>query len=239
MNPITALTLLQREGMRTILLLLLSCGLLSAAQTEWFVNFDDSGLEGWHVPLPKDWEIANDGGNNDGGNKVLRLREPGPIGAPRRPVKFALFQPGCVSDFQAEVKVRRTGKSLLVTFGFQDRAHFYYTHLSVDSGDHHVHNGIFKVDGGERVRVAGTGSAPALPTDGWHTVRVVRSVESGEISVFIDKDKTPRFQLVDKSFTYGWVGIGSFDETGDFDDFRLRGTPSDKCQADRISPLDP
>jgi len=238
-NPITALTLLQREGMRTILLLLLSCGLLSAAQTDWFVNFDDSGLEGWHVPLPKDWELANDGGNNEGGNKVLRLREPGPIGAPRRPVKFALFQPGCVSDFQAEVKVRRTGKSLLVAFGFQDRAHFYYTHLSVDSGDHHVHNGIFKVDGGERVRVAGTGSAPALPTDGWHTVRVVRSVESGDISVFIDKDKTPRFQLVDKSFTYGWVGIGSFDETGDFDDFRLRGTPSDKCQADRISPLDP
>ena len=206
MSPITAQTLVQREGMRTILLLLLSCGLLSAAQTEWFVNFDDSGLEGWHVPLPKDWEIAN-----DGGNKVLRLREPGPIGAPRRPVKFALFQPGCVSDFEAEVKVRRTGKSLLVTFGFQDRAHFYYTHLSVDSGDHHVHNGIFKVDGGERVRVAGTGSAPALPTDGWHTVRVVRSVESGDISVFIDKDKTPRFQLVDKSFTYGWVGIGSFD----------------------------
>ena len=234
MNPIMALTLLQREGMRTALLLLLSCGLLSAGQGQWFINFDDSGLEGWHVPLPKDWEIAN-----DGANKVLRLREPMPIGEPRRPVKFALFQPGCVSDFEAEVKMRRAGKSLIVAFGFQDRAHFYYAHVSSDSGDHQVHNGIFKVDGGERVRVAGKGSAPALPTDGWHTVRVVRSPESGDISVFVDKDKTARFQLVDKSFVYGWVGLGSFDETGDFDDFRLRGTPSDKCQADRISPLDP
>jgi hypothetical protein len=219
--------------MRIAILLLAACSLLGAPGAEWFANFDKTGLEGWHLPLRDKWEIAD-----AGGNKFLRMTEPGPIGNPRRPQQFALWQPGCVSDFELNVKVRRRQKSVLVAFGFQDRLHFYYVHLSVDSGDHAVHNGLFKVDGGERVRIAGTGSAPALPTTDWHNVRLVRDATTGAMDVFMDGEKEPRFHLIDKSFRYGWVGVGSFDETGDFDDFRLRGTQSVKCQAGRISPLD-
>jgi hypothetical protein len=226
--------LLQRTEMRIAVLLLAASSLLGAADTQWFVNFDKSGVEGWHLPLPAKWEIAD-----DGGNKFLRMLEPGPIGNPRRPQQFALWQAGCVGNFELNVKVRRRQKSVLLAFGFQDRLHFYYAHLSVDPGDHAVHNGFFKVDGGERVRIAGTGSAPALPTADWHNVRLVRDVASGAMDVFIDGQKEPRFHFIDKSFNFGWVGVGSFDETGDFDDFRLRGTPSGKCQAVRISPLDP
>ncbi len=219
--------------MRIVILLVAACSVLGAAGAEWFVNFDKSGLEGWHVPLRDKWQIAE-----EGGNKFLRMIEPGAIGNPRRPQQFALWQAGCVSDFELNVKVRRRQKSVLIAFGFQDRLHFYYAHLSVDSGEHAVHNGLFKVDGGERVRIAGTGSAPALPTPDWHNVRLVRHVASGAMDVFIDGDARPRFHLVDKAFNYGWVGIGSIDETGDFDDFRLRGAPSGECQAGRISPLD-
>ncbi len=220
--------------MRVVILLLTICSLLGAADANWFVNFDKTGFDGWHLPLRDKWEIAL-----EDGNKFLRMTAPGPIGNPRRPQQFALWQAGCVTDFELNVKVRRRQKSVLVAFGFQDRLHFYYAHLSVDGGDHAVHNGFFKVDGGERVRIAGTGSAPALPTADWHDVRLTRNVGSGAMDVFLDGETEPRFHFVDKSFRYGWAGIGSFDETGDFDDFRLHGKPSSECRSDRISPLDP
>ena len=219
--------------MRTVVFVLVCAGLLSARDADSSIDFEKEGLKGWHVPLPGHWELAVEDGNH-----FLRLAKAGPVGDPRRPVKFALWVPGCVSDFELEVKMRRAGKSLLVVFGFQDRLHFYYAHLSRDDGDHPVHNGVMKVHGGERQRIGGSGTRPALPTRDWHKVKVARNVQPGTIDVYIDGQDQARFSLRDKSFRYGWVGIGSFDETGDFDDFRLRGTPSGKCDPDLISPLD-
>jgi len=224
--------------------LLLLCGLClplpAGAEARWFVDFEQTGpdldqtaMAGWHLPLPQDWEIAT-----DGANRVLRLAKSGPIGNPRRPVKFALWKAGCVSDFVSEVKMRRNDGSLLMAFGFQDRAHFYYAHVSRDDGDTRVHNGLFKVSGGERYRIGGAGSAPVLPTTRWHTVKVVRKAESGSIEVFVDGETEARFAVTDTSFQYGWVGLGSFDETGDFDDFRLTGTSSHHCEPAKLDPLD-
>ena len=56
--------------------------------------------------------------------------------------------------------------------------------------------------------------------------------------MFVNGESTARFSVIDKDFAYGWVGIGSFDETGDFDDFKLSGAVSDECDPGRISPLD-
>ena len=221
------------DSMRVIIAVLLLCVPLFGGDANWSVDFEKDDLSQWHLPIPSHWERAEEGGNG-----FLRLATEGPVGDPRRPVKFALWKPGCVSDFELEVKVRRAGKSLLVAFGFQDRLHYYYAHISSDHGNHRVHNGLMKVNGGERYRIAGAGTAPALPTSGWHHIRVVRKVGPGTIEVFVDGGAEPRFSLVDKDFRYGWVGLGSFNETGDFDDFKLSGVASDECRPERISPLD-
>jgi hypothetical protein len=216
---------------RILLALVVAASALSAA--EWTASFDE-GTEGWILPLPKDWALID-----SGGGKALRLAKDGPIGSPRRPVKFALYEPACVADFELEVKVRRREKSLIVVFGYQDRSHFYYAHISSDDGSHSVHNGLFKVYGGSRYRFAGFGSAPALPDTDWHRIRIVRAVAAGTIAVFVDDDSEPRFEAIDPSFRFGRVGLGSFNETGDFDDFRLRGETSEACPSDDLSPLDP
>ncbi len=214
--------------------------MLAAAQAHWFVDFDSGGLEGWHLPIPEHWQLAD-----SGGNRMLRLVQGGPIGeAPRRPVKFALFKPGCVTDFELQVKLRRDAiqeseADLLVAFGYQDRLHFYYAHLSSDNGDIGHHNGIFKVDGGDRTRIAGKGSKPALPDQQWRRIKIVRTTDSGRMEVFVDGEAEPRFHATDGSFRYGLVGIGSFNDSGSFDDFRLSGNRSDECRLDRLSPLDP
>ena len=65
-------------------------------------------------------------------------------------------------------------------------------------------------------------------TDNWHNVRVVRFVEDGLIQVYFDDMKTPVMTAVDKTFTWGRVGVGSFDDTGNWDDVKVRGIKVEK-----------
>ena len=43
------------------------------------------------------------------------------------------------------------------------------------------------------------------------------------IQIFFDDMKTPVMEATDKTFTWGRVGVGSFDDTGNWDDIVLRG----------------
>jgi hypothetical protein len=109
-----------------------------------------------------------------------------------------------------------------VVFNYVDALHFYYTHLSGDRGtEQAVHNGIFIVNGEPRRRIAGLEAPPALPDGAWHRVRVARDVSASSIEVFVDGQSRPLFSVTDPTFVCGQVGIGSFDETGDFDDVKL------------------
>ncbi|MBI1354008.1 MAG: hypothetical protein GC160_06655 [Acidobacteria bacterium] len=222
--------------MRSAILLLLA-GLVVppiVRGAEAQADFETGDLSQWLVPLPRDWKLVS-----EDGNRFLRLEKPGPVGNPRRPTKFALWKADCVGDFKLTVRVRRIDKSLLVAFGYQNRSRFYYAHISSDDGNHSVHNGLFKVHGGSRFRIAGVGSAPALPDQDWHTIRIERTLADDRIAVFVDDDKEPRFEAIDGSFRFGRVGLGSFDETGDFDDFHLEGESVEGCPASDYSPLDP
>ncbi len=215
-------------------LLLAALAASAAPAAEWTASFDDGRMDDWLLPLPAHWKLVP---NGDG--QALSLETPMPIGAPRRPVKFAVFQPACVSDFELEVDLRRREKSLIVVFGYQDRLHFYYAHLSVDDGGHSVHNGLFKVYGGSRYRIGGFDSAPALPSEDWHTARIVREVATSRIAVYMDGEAEPRFEAVDPGLRFGRIGLGSFDETGAFDNLKLTGEPSEACSPQAESPLDP
>jgi hypothetical protein len=180
-----------------------------------------AGLHAWQMPFPEDWELQQEGGLSY--LHMKRSREPG---TPRRPVQFALLKNVDAGSFTLDVMVRRAQGSMIVVFGYVDTLHFYYVHLSKDSGvQEPVHNGIFLVDGAPRRRIAGVEAMPALPDRAWHHVKIVRDVRSGSIDVFVDKEKTPRFSVVDPTFTHGQVGLGSFDETGDFARFRLQVRP--------------
>ncbi len=218
--------MIQLEFMlRNVLLLVALCSLLRAERAKVSVDFEDRDLTRWMLPKPADWEIGA-----EAGTRFLRLKTAGEIGAPRRPIQFALRKDLCVGDFDLRVKVRRAGKSMAIAFGYQDTLHFYYAHISADNGDVAVHNGLFKVDGGERFRIAGKGSAPVLPDAAWHEIRLVRRVADGTMELYVDPDTEPRFRHVDTSFRYGRVGLGSFNETGDYDDFRLEGETSSACR---------
>lgn len=190
-----------------------------AARSLHFADgFEKSQLDAWQLPYAEDWEILAESGDHY--LHMKRNREPL---VPRRPMQFALIKGLKVGSFDFRTRVRREGKSMIVVFNYVDSLHFYYTHLSADSGKQQpVHNGIFLVNNAPRVRIAGLDAQPALPDASWHQIRVLRDASSGRVEVWSDVSSQPLFTMVDRTFECGQVGIGSFDETGDFDDVDLR-----------------
>lgn len=183
-------------------------------------NFSPKELNEWIFPHAEDWVSKTEDGQTY--MHMLRPRDPG---VPRRPLQFARLKNVNVGSFDLSVKVRREGRSMLIVFNYVDTMHFYYTHVSRDRGTFQpVHNGIFLVDGGPRRRIAGTEAQPALPDAKWHTIRVVRNVKTGLIQVYSDVQEKPLFSVVDHHFTCGQIGLGSFDETGDFADLKIKSS---------------
>jgi hypothetical protein len=180
-------------------------------------NFSSGTLSQWQLPYSQDWAVGKQGSVHY--LHMLRSREPL---VPRRPMQFALLKGVNVGSFDFQTRVRRYGSSVMIVFNYVDSLHFYYTHLSVDPGAKQpVHNGIFIVNGGPRYRIAGLTAAPVLPDKKWHTIRIQRNIKTGSIKVFVDGESTPRFSVIDHTFNCGQIGLGSFDETGDFTDVHL------------------
>jgi hypothetical protein len=183
-------------------------------------NFSPKELSEWIFPHAEDWVSKTEDGQTY--LHMLRPRDPG---VPRRPLQFARLKNVNVGSFDLSVKVRREGRSMIIVFNYVDTLHFYYTHVSHDRGTFQpVHNGIFLVDGAPRRRIAGLQAQPALPDTKWHTIRVVRNVKTGLIQVYSDVQKEPLFSVVDHHFTCGQIGLGSFDEMGDFKDLTIHSS---------------
>jgi hypothetical protein len=183
----------------------------------------------WRVPIAEDWKVAT-----VDGLQTLELLVPRPSLQPRRPTQFALAQtPDFVKvTIDAEVKkepeaLRGRRTSLILVYAWRDEAHFNYAHLSVDTGEQvPVHNGIFHVYGGERVRISATGGPAALTSEDWHKVRLVHDGATGRVAVWVNGQALPELQAVDLSLRAGKVGLGSFFDLGSFRNVKIDGVPS-------------
>jgi hypothetical protein len=139
-----------------------------------------------------------------------------------------------VGDFVLEAKVQSTGKDgphrdMCLFFGYQDPAHFYYVHIAKRTDDHA--NQVFIVNKADRKKIS-TKTTKGTPWDDkWHRVKVVRTVADGNIAVFFDDMKDPIMTATDKTFTWGQVGLGSFDDSGNWADVKLYGVKVEKPKA--------
>jgi hypothetical protein len=173
----------------------------------------------WTVPVASDWKI-----DRADGIEVLRLAEHrGPLPGPRRPIQFALRDFAEYGNLTFEADVKPLGGSLLIVFAYRDEAHFDYAHLSVDPGTKQpVHNGIFHVYGGERVRISSEQGPAAFSSSGrWYHVGLVHDAVNGTVSVTVDGSAVPALEAVDRSLGPGKAGFGSFDETGEFRNVKI------------------
>lgn len=195
-------------------LLTICCGALVCAGTANSLHV--FGQE-WTVEQPSDWSV---------GNGVLRLLEKAepPAGQPRRPTKIALLNSKPYRKVTVEAEVKRNGRSVIIVYGWQDPSHYNYAHISSDDAvKQNVHNGMFHIFGGERVRMSPLDGPASLDTTDWTPVKLVFDGETGRCYVEVNGKRNPSLEAVDMSLRWGQVGLGSFNETGDFRNVKVTG----------------
>jgi hypothetical protein len=188
----------------------------------------DSSLEAfgltWDVPVLSDWKLA------DG---QLDLLVPRPSTQPRRPTQYALARTPPLARLTLEFEVkkeplaaRNRRTSVMIVYGWRDKDHFNYAHLSVDAArDQPVHNGIFHVYGGDRVRISSEDGPPTLDGERWQKVRLEYNASTGKAEVWVDGRTSPSMRAVDLSLGEGRFGIGSFFDLGSFRNLRYSVPP--------------
>jgi hypothetical protein len=185
-------------------------------------DFEGGGLGAWEFTDASAWRIAGQKSNH-----VLEQHRPSKYEPPvRSPLNLALARSAAVGDVVLDVKARSTAadsarRDLCFVLGYQDPSHFYYVHLAKSADDHH--NSIFLVNGQPRASIAETRNQGVPWDDGWHHVVIIRRVKDGLIEVFFDDMAKPAMTAHDKTFTHGRIGLGSFDDTGQFDDLQVWG----------------
>lgn len=143
----------------------------------------------------------------------------------RAPFNRNIAKDVVVKDFQFDVDLQTTARdyehrSLCLFFGYRDPEHMYYVHFGQVTDENS--NGVFVVDGKDRVKISSP-NVPGTPWNSkWHHARIIRSVEDGRINVYFDDLTKPVMSVTDKTFTSGRIGIGSFDDTGRFDNVMVR-----------------
>ena len=180
----------------------------------------ESGDSRWRMTDPKAWAIVEEDGNH-----VLALQRSSDYEPKvRSPLSIALASNLNVGSFVLEATLKQTGRDynhrdLCLFFGHNGPSKFYYLHLATKADDH-AHS-IFLVNDAARVSVADERTGGVAWDDEYHLIRVTRDAESGQIKVFFDDMERPIMQTVDKTFLTGAIGLGSFDDTGTFDNIRL------------------
>ena len=166
------------------------------------------------------WEI------ND---KMLVLTKAGTPGGPiRRPSALAVLQSEPLLRATVNVEMRSTApeevknRDLEIIFGYESPSRFYYVHLAGITDPNH--NGIFLVDNKDRRRIDDGKAPPQLKDREWHRVRLERDGATGRIDIFVDGSSQPVLRASDTTISSGRVGLGSFDDTGEFRGFSVKGS---------------
>ena len=183
----------------------------------------ESGADNWQPQNPEHWRVVE-----QGGQAFYELMKPGDNGPIRKPTSISILKPYTVGSFELEFQAKcytqpsNKYRDLCLFFGYQDSVHFYYVHFSGVSDK--VHNAIHIVNNADRekINVEPPGQSPALLTDTtWYALKVKRDVQAGSIEAFVNGQKV--LSAIDTTFTWGHIGIGSFDDTGAFRKLQLRG----------------
>ena len=182
-----------------------------------------SAIQDFVMTDPRAWRI---GSTND--QSALELTQQSKYSpAVRSPVNIALIADKVFGDFILEADFIQTGREyghrdMCIFYGFKSPTNFYYTHIAT-AADKNAHN-IFIVNNAPRTNIAKeTTQGVNWGLGVWHKVRLERKTSEGSIKVYFDNLQKPIMTAEDKTFQSGYIGFGSFDDTGMVDNIRIWG----------------
>ena len=174
---------------------------------------DDDAMDDFQFSDPAAWRL----GKTEEGEGYLDLYGKSQYGPPHTsPRNIALLTDKMVKDFVLDLELQQTGKEyghrdMCVFTNFSDPANYYYTHIASKTDDR-AHN-VFIVDDAPRIKISHkTTDGHKWSNDDWHNVRIKR--EGDTILVFVDNMEKPIMEANNGELGWGYVGIGSFDDTG-------------------------
>jgi hypothetical protein len=199
----------------------------------------ESGMTRWRPtddPVNGVWKVIDQGakdgergasGKEQAKNHVLRVTGQSKYQPPHRsPHSIVWLKDVVVKDFVLTARVQNTNpgagahRDLCFFWGYQDPAHYYYVHFGAQADPAACQ--IFIVNDAPRTPIT-VQTAKGTPwTDGWHNVKVVRRVSDGTMEVYFDDMAKPLMTAKDTKFGAGLIGLGTFDDNGNFDDVELR-----------------
>ena len=206
--------------------LLIPAAAILAADDKLPVVFEENferGADRWQPLDAKQWQLKK----TDQGQVYSQHEKTSAYKPPHRsPTNVALLKDEVFGELDLTAKVRSTHpdyghRDAVVVFGYQDPAHFYYVHLGKQADEHA--NQIFIVNGEARKKISLTSTSGTNWDDNWHTVRVVHKPQSGDIAIYFDDLNKPVMTAKDKTFPWGRIGVGTFDDTSEWDDIVVRG----------------
>ena len=214
----------------SILLVPCLCGSLTAAAVpeNYKLVYEQSfekpeAIQQFVMTDPGAWRHAKT--NDNGALELVRQSKYSP--AVRSPVNIALIRDKTFGDFILEADLVQTGREyghrdMCLYFGFHNPTNFYYVHIATKA-DPNAHN-IFAVTNAPRINIAKeTTKGVDWGLGKWHKVRLERNTGTGSIKVFFDDMSKPIMVAEDKTFDSGYIGFGSFDDTGMIDNVRIWG----------------
>ncbi|MGD9637028.1 MAG: hypothetical protein AB7G28_17295 [Pirellulales bacterium] len=204
------------------------------SQLPVIVNEDfERGAGRWQTtdPDPADsvWEVveaATEQGQT--GNHAFRVKGISKYEPPfRSPHSIAWLKDAKLGDFEITARVQNTNPSggdhrdLCIFWGRQSPSEFYYVHLGAKADPHACQ--IFIVNNDKRTMITRDQAKGTPWTDGWHKIKVTRDASDGTMKVYFDDMSKPQMTAKDTTFGAGEIGIGTFDDSGNFDDIVVRG----------------
>jgi hypothetical protein len=180
---------------------------------------------------PAKWSFSNEASwkwTGEGKDRTLQLvSQTGTKPKYRSPFNLAWCAGKEWKDFTLTAEARLTkfdagNNDLCIAFGRAAENRFYYAHLGEKADD--PHHQIHIVDNVDRKPITTFRTAGTPWKEGqWHKLKIVRNTATGDIGVWFDDMDKPVLTAQDKTLEWGQIGLGSFDDLGEFRNVRIRG----------------
>jgi hypothetical protein len=189
---------------------------LFADESKW--RFDDASAWKW-TP-------------SDAGKELVLAKQNAYKPQFRSPVNLAWFDDREWSSFSLTLECQLStfndgNNDLCIAFGGTADYQFYYAHLGEKADQAHHQINIVKQADRKPITTYRNGGTP-WKKDTWHKVKIIRNHSTGDIAVWFDDAPEPILTAQDKTFEWGKIALGSFDDEGRFRNIRLRGTSRKK-----------
>ncbi len=190
----------------------------AAAQTPCFSdNFNDGAAQGWSPLTSSRWQVSSDAGSLRYFLNTTNYQSPDDI----RLGELSVLTGQAWGDFSLECLAKSAdaaagagGADLCLVFGYQDFDSYYYVNFNSNPGL----TQLYRIHNSADVLLA-TYNAATFADGNYHRLRVTRN--GSEIRAYFDGAQV--LAANDNFFAQGLVGVGSFNDSGYFDDITLAG----------------